>query len=325
MKINRRMRQILLTGTAVMMLGGMWAGSVSAEETEPIQVGTLLSLGTATPLAAEQLNYFSDAGLNVEVREFADGAAIMEAFAAGELDMALVGIAPAATWYNRGAKLQVVAGANGGGHVVMTREDTGINTVEDLAGKLVAEPSIATVTDAMLRSKILAPAGIDPNMDVTLISGMKPADMATALMATKEVEAMITWEPYASLALQDYDDIKIVYDAAPEIQKETGSEHFYPGNVLIASTDFIEESPDLLESYLAVHKQTIEYLNTDEGANALLAGLLELDESVVESARERTDFQYDLNPEAAMEILQWSVDQSYLDELPDQTEFFRQN
>ena len=45
---------------------------------------------------------------------------------------------------------------------------------------------------------------------------------------------------------------------------------------------------------------------------------------MVEKARTRIDFHYEIDQEAAMEILQWSVDAGYLDELPAAEEFFLQ-
>ena len=300
----------------------MTSSMVWAEEAETIRVGSILAIGTSAPFVAQELGYYEESGLDISVAEFSDGTALMEAFAAGELDVALVGIAPAATWFDKGIDLKVVAGTNGGGHVLMTRADSGIETVADLKDKLVAEPGVATVTDAMLRAQILKDADLNPDMDVILISGMKPADTATALMATKEVEAMITWEPYASQAMADYgDEIKVLYDAGPELQEE-GEDGFYPGNVVIASGDFIENHGDLLETFLDIHTKTTDYLNEDETANETLASILQLDVSVVENARTRTDFHSEINQETAMEVLQWSVDLGYLDELPAAEDFF---
>lgn len=299
--------------------------SASAEEAESIRVGSILALGTATPFVAQQLGYYEEAGLEVTVAEFADGTALMEAFAAGELDVALVGIGPAATWFTKGVDLQVVAGANGGGHVLMTRKDTGIETVADLKDKLVAEPNVATVTDALLRAKLLGDAGLNPDMDVILIPGMKPADMSASLMATKEVDAMITWEPYASQAMADYgDEIQIVYDAAPQMKEESGSDAFYPGNVVIASGDFIAENTEALDTFLEIHGKTITYLNEDAGANELLSGILQMEPEVIENARTRIDFHEEIDQKTAEEVLQWSVDLGYLEELPKAEEFFRQ-
>lgn len=322
MKHSNRVKHIVMAGIvcAGMLASPLCAG---AEEATQVRVGSLLAIGTAAPFVAQELGYYDESGLEISVTEFADGAAIMEAFAAGELDVALVGIAPAATWFAKGVDLKVVAGTNGGGHVLMTRADSGIEKVEDLKDKLVAAPSIATVTDALLRDVILKDAGLDPDQDVVLIPGMKPADMATALMATKEVDAIVTWEPFASQAQAEYGDaIRVLYDAAPELLEKNQMESFYPGNVVIASGDFIEEHGDALETFLDIHQKATDYLNEDEGANELLASILQLDVSVVENARTRTDFHWEIDQKTALDVLQWSVDLGYLDELPDAETFF---
>lgn len=323
MKIRKQIGTIILTGV---LCAGAAAFPVQAETEESVQirVGSLLAIGTAAPFVAEELGYYEESGLEISVSEFADGAAIMEAFAAGELDVALVGIAPAATWFEKGIDLKVVAGTNGGGHVLMTRADSEIEKVEDLKDKMVAAPSVATVTDALLRDVILKDAGLDPDKDLVLIPGMKPADMATALMATGEVDAIVTWEPFASEAEAEYgDDIRILYDAAPELMEKNDMENFYPGNVVIASGDFIESHEDALNTFLEIHQKTTDYLNEDEGANELLASVLQLDVSVVENSRKRTDFHWEIDQDTALDVLQWSVDLGYLKALPDAEAFFR--
>ncbi len=316
-----RKKYLLAAILSMNLLAFQITPAVYAEEASPIRAGSILALGTAAPFVSQELGYFEEAGLEVEIAEFADGSALMEAFASGELDIAMVGIGPAATWFTKGVDLKVVAGSNGGGHVLMTRQDTEIETLEDLNGALVAEPGIATVTDALLRAQILPEAGLDPEMDVVLIPGMKPSDMAALLFATKEVDAMITWEPYASQAEAEYgEDVKIIYDAAARLASENGS--FYPGNVVIASGDFIENHRDLLDSFLEIHQKTTDYLNTDAGANELLASILQMEPSVIENARTRVDFHWEIDQEESLKVLQWSVDLGYLEELPQVSEFF---
>lgn len=294
----------------------------SAEEKAPIRVGSLLALGTATPFVAIENGLFNGDNLNIEVSEFSDGAVMMEAFAAGELDIAVVGIIPVATWLAKGVEMKVVASANGGGHVLMTREDTGITTVEELKGHVIAAPSVATVTDALLRSKILGDAGLDPDTDVTLIPGMKPADMATVLMVTREVDAMITWEPFAAEAEAMYDDIVVLYDSPQVIKEETGSEAFYPVNVVAASQEFIDERGDDLQAFLDAYKETTDFINEDENANAVLAKVLELDEEVIASARNRIDYTYEIDKEASIETLKWAEELGYIEEVPQEDELF---
>lgn len=301
---------------------GTGDGSEAADGDHVIRVGSILALGTATPFVAQENGLFEESDISIEVTQFADGSALMEAFAAGELDVALSGVIPVATWISKGIDMKVVAAANGGGHVLMTRKDTGITSVEDLKGKTIAEPNIATVTDALLRSKILGDAGLDPDMDVTLIPGMKPADMATVLMVTKEVDAMITWEPFAAQAEKDYEDIVVLYDTAKEIKEETGSSAFYPVNVVAANQDFIDNRPEDLDKFLEIYKKTVDYINTDPGANAVLAKVLDMDETTIQNARERIDYTFDIDEAGTLETLQWAADLGYIDKVPDKSKIF---
>src|SRR5665647_504565 len=192
-----------------------------------IKVGSIRALGTITPYIAIEEGIFKKQGLDVEIVEFADGAALMEGFASGGIDISLCGIAPVATWKSKGIELKIVASANGGGHVVITRKDAGINSIADLAGHKIAEPNPGTVTDTLLRDYILPSGNINPKKDIQIVSGLKPADMATALTATRQVDAAITWEPFASQAESTNDDVKVLYDASKEIQTKTGSEALY--------------------------------------------------------------------------------------------------
>lgn len=316
-------KRVMAVMLAASMLAGAGSVTAGAESEEPIRVGAILALGTATPFVAIENGLLNQEGVKVEVSEFSDGTALMEAFAAGEIDIAFSGIIPVATWVSKGVDMKIVASANGGGHVLMTRADAGIETVEDLKERMVAEPSVATVTDALLRAKILGEAGVNPDMDVVLIPGMKPADMATVLMATKEVDAMITWEPYAAQAEAMYgDEIKVLYDASAVIREETGSDACYPVNVVAASQDFIDNRAEDLEEFLAIYKETVDFLNEDEEANEVLAEVLSLDESVVESARGRIDYTYDIDREGSMETLKWAEELGYISELPAEEDLF---
>ena len=110
-------------------------------QAKTIKVGSIRALGTITPYIGIEEGIFKKQGLDVEIVEFADGAALMEGFASGGIDISLCGIAPVATWQSKGIDLKIVASANGGGHVVITRKDAGINSIADLAGHKIAEPN----------------------------------------------------------------------------------------------------------------------------------------------------------------------------------------
>ncbi len=287
-----------------------------------ITVGAIKALGTITPYIAKEKNFFEEAGLDVEIVDFADGSALGEAFAASGIDIAFMGIAPTATWQSKGVDLKIIASANGGGHVILTREDTGINSIEDLKGKIIAEPNPGTVTDTLLRDYILPNAGLDPEKDLQILSGLKPADMAASLAVTKEVDAIITWEPFSTQALKQYEGLKLVYDSAKEVPGNSETNALYPVNVASASVDLITNHPKELQAFIDAYKKTIDFLQQDPTANAVLAKELDLEESVVEKARERVDYTYKIDAKGLFQTLQWAKDLGYLDAIPSEDEIF---
>lgn len=312
---------LIITGTGC----STTAESGSAEESgekPALTLGVIKALGTAAPYVAETKGYFDEAGLNVNIVDFSDGSALMEAFAASNIDIALCGVAPVANWFSKGVDVQVIASANGGGHVILSRKDTGITSVEQLKGHTLAEPNLGTVTDTLLRSYILKNAGIDPENDLTIVPGMKPADMAISLFDTREVDAILTWEPYVTQALATYDDAVIVYDSPLVLKEELGTDSFYAVNVVSASGEVINSRRDDIKQFLAVYEKTVDYINTDPGANADIAAVLEMDESVVEGARQRIDYTYKLDKDALERTLGWGLELGYFDSIPARDEFF---
>ncbi len=74
-----------------------------------IRIGTNRALGTVTPYISRDKGFYEQQGLQVEIVDFNDVTTLMEAFASGQLDVALVGIAPSAIWQAKGVGLKVVA------------------------------------------------------------------------------------------------------------------------------------------------------------------------------------------------------------------------
>ncbi len=290
-----------------------------------IKVGTNRALGTVAPYVGRDKHFFQEHGVNVEIVDFADGSTLMEAFASGQLDVALLGIAPSAIWQNKGVDLKVVASANGGGHVLLTRADTGIHDIEELRGKKVATPKPGTVVDTLFRAHIARElAKLDPDKDIQIVPDVAPADMPTALFVAREVDAAITWEPFATLAETKYKDSKVLFDAAAEWHKANpNSKHFYPVNVVIARQSFIQSRPEDLRHFLAAYVQTINFVNNwPDEANGIIASEINLDKTVVDQARLRIDYTAQVDTAAVLQTLEWSKQLGYLKEVPTASKIF---
>ncbi|AKX94806.1 ABC transporter substrate-binding protein [Neomoorella thermoacetica] len=305
---------------------GNGKGATASRDGEPaaIKVGTNRALGTVVPYIARTRGIIAAKGLKVDIVDFQDGSTLMEAFASGQLDIAFTGVAPAAIWQGKGVPLKVVASANGGGHVLLTREDAGIKDLSELKGKKIAEPRTGTVSDTLLRSRILQDeAKLDPEKNVQLLPGMAPADMPAALTVSKEVDAVLTWEPFASRAEREFKGIRVLYDAAAEWKKQKSGAAYYPVNVVVARQSFIDRHPDELKKFLAAYKETVDFINNrPDEANALIARELNLDKEIVASARQRIDYTWQLDIPATLETLKWSQKLGYLQEIPSPGKLF---
>jgi NitT/TauT family transport system substrate-binding protein len=294
-------------------------------ETAVIKIGTNRALGTITPYLGKSQGIFAKRGVTVEIVDFTDGSTLMEAFASGQLDVALLGIAPATIWQGKGVPLKVVAAANGGGHVLLTRQDTGITSVKGLRGKKVATPKPGTVVDTLFRAHISRKvAGLDPEKDIQIISGVAPADMPAALFVAREVDAGITWEPFASQAEAKFKNSRVLYDAAAEWKKANPkAKNFYPTNVVIARQSFINGRGVELKRFLAAYVETIDFINKNpREANEVIAKELKLDVGIVAHARKRIDYTASVDVPAAFETLSWSKQLGYLKEMPSESKLF---
>jgi NitT/TauT family transport system substrate-binding protein len=301
--------------------------SKSNSKTKVVNIGAIRALGTVIPYVGKNNGEFQKQGINPKIVDFKDGPTLMQAFATGKLDVAYLGIVPVATWQEKGIKLKVVSSANGGGHVLLTREDTGINTLEDLKGKKIGDTNPGSVVDTLLRSKVLKEnAKLDPDKDVKIITGLAPADMPTALMVTKEVDAVITWEPFATQAQSRFKGVKVLYDAASELKKVNNGKPFYPVNVVIATQSFIDKHPDVLKEFLKAHSDTVNFINNNpDKANGIIADELKLNKDIVAKARQRIDYTWQINTDDTLQTLKWTNELGYIKNVPSKDKLFDLN
>lgn len=293
-----------------------------SEDENVIKIGSNRAIGTITPYLAEKIGYFEGKDYKIEVVEFADGSTLMEAMAAGELDMGIVGVSPVATWHEKGLDVRVVASANSGGHVILSTTERGIDSVDDLKRKKMAAPNPGTVTDTILKAYILPKYSITEN-DIVLLTGMKGADMVTTLVSTNEVDAIMTWEPFASMAELQYDNITVVCDASEEWKKSTGSEELYPVNVVAANGEFCDNKSEILTDVLKVIRDTVEYVeNNPEEAYELMSQILDLDTEIIRKASNRSKLTFEVNQEATLKTLEWACQLGYINHVPEADELF---
>lgn len=179
-------------------------------------------------LAVDELGYFKEAGVEVEVQLFSNYADGLNALNSGNIDMFVPALADIIPAYVSGANIKVImvqdfsAGADG------LIAEKGIQSVEELKGKNVAIELGGS--DHLFLLKCLENAGLTEK-DVNLVN-MSTGDAANAFISGS-VDAAAIWEPSLSMA-----------------QKETG------GTVLATSKD--AEYEGLIPAVLAVNGEALK-------------------------------------------------------------------
>ncbi|MDN5347141.1 MAG: sulfonate transport system substrate-binding protein [Clostridia bacterium] len=112
---------------------------------------------------AQKEGYYEQVGLiagkNLELKEFANGVAVMEGFKNKEIDASYLGGAPATLKrVNDNIPIKVIAGANEEGSALVVKKE--INSIKDLAGKTIAIPGVGTVQGFLL-DRIAEQAGLE--------------------------------------------------------------------------------------------------------------------------------------------------------------------
>src|SRR5829696_6337503 len=136
-------------------------------------------------------------GDNVEVKTqiFNAGPSAMEALFANQIDVTYIGPVPTINGYLRsgGEALRIISGSTSGGAVFVVRNESGINSPQDLANKKCATPELGNTQDIALRNYLLD-NGLNTkekggNVEVLTV---KNPDIVT-LFLTKQIDG--AWVP----------------------------------------------------------------------------------------------------------------------------------
>lgn len=269
----------------------------------------------STIIALEKGFFEAELGEDIELKKqtFPDGGAFMEAMSTDNIDVGTVGPTPVLNSYTKNPAHQILAGAVSGGAVLVVREDSGIESIADLAGKRVAIPTIGSTQDIMLM-KSLKDAGLEVKSSGGTVETLKqaPADTA-ALFLQKDIDAAATQEPWG-VNLETNANAKVLLDA-----NEFGWGEDSTNTVFVGTNKFIEANPELTQKILKAHVEAINYINENkEEAIELFIGHIkeitgkELSLEEVTKAMDRTIPTYEINEDVLQEMATISKDAKYI-------------
>ena len=274
------------------------------QENLKIRIGFLQSdLHHLPAFVAVEKKYFQDAGLNVEVAGvFRAGPELMSAFAANELDIGYVGLAPAITAVANGtAAVRYIAQVNREGSAIVVAKDAPYNKVADLQGKVVTIPGHATMQDFLLR-KAFKNEDISFNKIKLLV--LKPPEMIPAL-DKGDIDAFIAWEPYPAKAVTGNTGRVLMSSHAiwPD----------HPCCVAVSSDAFIKTHQEVINKFQDVHKRACDFIGSNQ-EEAIDIGMkyTGMDKQTVRKALAAILYNGDLKREKLSEFIDFLKELRYI-------------
>ena len=267
-------RQILSRRGALCALVALTPGAAFAQAKARLRVGITSDDAAAEPLYAQQLGYFRDAGLDVDLQVLANGGEILSGLSAGALDIGSANLLTVVTAFRKGVPLRIVApAAVYDGTVpqvaVVVPLGSPIHSAKDLEGKTVATNPVrgisAIATDQWMRKN-----GADPST-VKWVE-MPRGAMGAALQqghidaATMTEPAMTINKPTTRLLVAPYTAV------APRFLTV----------VFSATAAWAEAHPEAIAAFAGVMRRTATWANANPAASgAILAQRSEISPALI--------------------------------------------
>jgi NitT/TauT family transport system substrate-binding protein len=275
-------------------------GNIQTSEQKTLRIGYFPNINHAQAVIGLGRGDFQKAlGDNVEVKTqiFNAGPSAMEALFANQIDVTYIGPGPTINGYVRsgGEALRVISGSTSGGAVFVVRNDSGINSPQDLANKKFATPELGNTQDIALRNYLLD-KGLNTkenggNVEVLTV---KNPDIVT-LFLTKQIDGAWVPEPWGETLIKEGGG-KMFIDER-DLWPPEGK--FVTVNIIVRP-DYLQNNPDVIKKLLEAHIDVTNWINSNKAAaiepfNVELQKLTgkTLTEDILNASLSRIEFTYD--------------------------------
>ena len=201
-------------------------------------------------------------GDNIEIKRFVfnAGPSAIEALFAKQIDATYVGPNPAINGYivSGGKNVKIIAGASSGGAVFVVRNDSGIQTPKDFAGKKFASPQLGNTQDVALR-KYLLDNGYktkEKGGNVEVIPVKNP-DILTLLLK-KEIDGAWVPEPWGEKLIKEG-------NARQFLDERTlwPNGKFVTANIVV-NPEYLRANPDVIKKFVEAHVNETQWINNNK-------------------------------------------------------------
>ena len=248
MKISKR---AVLAGLAALVALGVSVGSAPAQGIEKpklvIGVGGKALLYYLPLTIAERKGFFKEAGLDVEINDFAGGAKSLQALVGGSVDLVTGAYEHTIRMQAKGQDIRAVLelGRFPGIAIGISKaKAASYKGPADLKGMKIGVTAPGSSTNVMANF-VLAQAGLTPQ-DASFI-GVGSAASALAAIRNGQIDAISHLEPVLSMLEKD-GDIKVVIDTRTEEGTRALFGGSNPAAVLYIKKEFIDKNPNTVQA-----------------------------------------------------------------------------
>ncbi|MBT2289479.1 ABC transporter substrate-binding protein [Paenibacillus albidus] len=305
----------LLSGCSTSGLGSN--GSSKSDNPITVKLGVLKNVTHAPAFVAIKKGYLQErlgANVKIEVQGFNNGSDFSTAMATGQIDIGYVGPSPVINQYIRSKNIRILSGANNGGAVLVARKGSGVTTVKEMAGKLVAIPTKGSTNEISLRL-LLQEQGLKVSTDksgVQLIA-MAPADTLTS-MKQGQVDAALLPEPWGTQIMNEgIGDIVMDWDQIPPNKGN------YPLTIIVSGDDFLKDHRDLAKSVLLANEDANKFVkDSPDDTYSLVSDELKeltgkgLDAELIKATLSHLHLTMNIDQDALKIMAQVAVDAGYI-------------
>lgn len=242
----KKLIALLMCITLIASLAGYGATTAAAaEETglEPATINVIYhpTIGGSTAIAtAITEGYFEEQNLTVNLQMYTSGPPEIAAMVAGQADVGFIG--SGAAWLAFSGQVNIIALDNLAiTEEIITRADSGINTIADLKGKTIAAQEGAAGYTLLLVA--LKEAGL--SVDDVQILNISNDNIASTFNDTS-IDAWAGWKP-ATTSLKE----ALGGEGAYTLLADNSN---YPANAFpstwVANKDFVNEQADVLQRFV---------------------------------------------------------------------------
>lgn len=281
--VNRRMFLSGMGGAVVLGFGAAGCGGGDSGGDGGFEgeaaVAHLESIVAAAPfLIASELGYFEREGLRLELVSFPGGTDTIRGITSG-IPFGMPATLPALIAHQAGqGDLRMISGfVNEALVTFMVPVDSPIRNLDDLEGRKIAVSQPGSIT-TYFADRIVREHGLEPGRNVEILNVGGPPDAWTA---TQQGVADVAWatSPISDRLIGE-DQARVLFECRDFVPD-------WADNTLWTTQEFIDDSPDVLRSWLRALRQAMTTMQEDvDTAAAAYAARADLDEQVARNALE---------------------------------------